>query len=98
MVGTIYPAVRRRWPIFWARYTASRSFLMSFFRAVEAIHLPPAPDPDIFGEPWLVENMSSRVLGLKQKGMDEQKQKAWVERKRPFLFIKTMKLCTSPLA
>ena len=32
---------------------APRSFLMSFFRTVEAIHFPPAPDPDIFGRPFV---------------------------------------------
>ena len=47
----ICPAGGRRWSIFLARYPASRSFLISLSRTVEAIHLPPAPDPDIFGEP-----------------------------------------------
>ena len=39
-------------------------------------HLPtagqivPTPDPDIFGEPLLVEKVNARASGLKQKGMD----------------------------
>ena len=46
-----------------------------------------------------MEKKSARALGLEQEGMDEQKEKkAWVERKRPFLFIEAMKLYTSPLA
>ena len=55
-------------------------------------------DPDISGEPLLVEKMNAQVLGLERKGMDEQKENAWAERKRPFLFIEAMKLCASPLA
>ena len=31
------------------RYPASRSALISLFSKEEAIHLPPALDPDIFG-------------------------------------------------
>ena len=34
-----------------ARYPASRSFLISFSRMVEAIHLPPTRDPDSFVNP-----------------------------------------------
>ena len=64
-----------------------------------AIHLPPAPDPEIFGGPLLVGKMNAWALGLERKGMDEQKEKkAWVKRKRPFLFIEAIKLCASPLA
>lgn len=49
-VGTTCPAGGRRWPIFLARYSASRSFLISFSWTVEAIQMPPAPDSDIFGK------------------------------------------------
>ena len=46
----------------------------------------------------LVEKMNARALGLKRKGMDEEKEKkAWVEMKRPFFFIEAMKLCAFPL-
>ena len=97
-MGTICHAGGRRWLIFLAGYSASRSFLICFSWTVEAIHLPPASDPDIFEEPLLVEKMNARALGLKRKRMDERMEKAWVKRKRPFLFIEAMKLCASPLA
>ena len=61
--------------------------------------MPPALDPDIFGEPLLVGKMNALVLGLGRKERDEQKEKkVWVERKRPFPFIEAMKLYASPLA
>ena len=66
-VGTICPAVRRRWPIFLARYPASQSFLISFSWMVEAIHLPPALDPDIFGIPLWAEKANAWALELEQK-------------------------------
>ena len=81
--GTICPAIGRRWPIFLARYPAARSLLISFSWTEEAIHLPPAPDPDIFGGPFLVGRMNAWALGLRRKERGEQKQnKAWVERRR----------------
>ena len=48
-VGMIYPSVESRWAISWAKYPASRSCVMSFSVTEEAIHLPCAPDPDMFG-------------------------------------------------
>ena len=50
---------------------APQSLLISFSRTVEAIHLPPAPDPDIFGKPFWAEERSVWALGLERKGMDE---------------------------
>ena len=68
---------------------------------VEAIHLPPAPDPDIFGMPLWVEKTNAWVLGLERGGMDEQrKKKAWVKKGNPYPFIKaveTMRLPTCPV-
>ena len=37
----------------------------------EAIHLSPAPDPDIFRKPFWAEKRSAGALGLERKGMDE---------------------------
>ena len=58
--------------------------------------MPPAPDPNIFGEPLLVEKTSPWVLGLERKGMDERKERAWVKRKRPYLFIEAIKTFAPP--
>ena len=46
-VGMICPLAGSRWAISWAKYPASRSFVMSFSVTEEAIHLPCAPDPDM---------------------------------------------------
>ena len=46
-VGTICPLAGSRWAIYFARYLASRSSVMSFSLTEEAIHLPCAPDPDM---------------------------------------------------
>ena len=48
-VGTICPLAGSRWAISWAKYPASRSFVMSFSVTEEAIHLPCAPNPDMVG-------------------------------------------------
>ena len=76
-MGIICPAVGRRWLILLARYPP-RSFVISFYRTIKAIHLPHAPDPDIFGKPFWADKRSAWALGLKQKGMDEQRR-AWVK-------------------
>ena len=47
--GIICPVAGIRWAISWAKYPASRSFVMSFSLMEEAIHLPCAPDPDMAG-------------------------------------------------
>ena len=76
-----------------ARYPASRSFLISFSQTVEAIHLPPAPDPDIFGRPLWAEKTSAWSLELKRGGMDEQrKKKAWENKGSPYLLIKAVNI------
>ena len=92
--------VGRLWLIFLARYPASRSFLISFSRTVEAIHLPPAPDPDIFGRPLWSERMNAWALGLEQRGMVKRKEKAWVKKGSPYLLIKAagiLRLPTCPV-
>ena len=68
---------------------------------VEAIHLPPSPDADIFGGPWWAKKANAWALELERERMDEQrKKKVWVKKRRnPYLFIKaveTMRLPTCP--
>ena len=74
--------------IFLAKYPASQSLLTSFSGTAEAIHLPPAPDPDIFGRPLWPERTNAWALGLERRGMDKQKEEARVKRKGPDLFIR----------
>ena len=57
---------------FLARYPASRSFLICFSWTVEAIHLPPAPDLDIFGGPLWAEKANAS-LELGRERMDERR-------------------------
>ena len=100
-VRTICPAVGRRWLIFLARYPASRSFLISFSRTVEAIHLPPAPDAEIFGRPLWAEKTNAWALELEREGMDKQRErKAWVKKGSSYLLMKAagiLRLPTCPV-
>ena len=57
-----------------AGYLASRSFLISFSRTVEAIHSPPAPDLDIFRRPLWAEKTNARALELERRGMDQEEE------------------------
>ena len=54
-----------------ARYPASWISLMSFFLTEEAIHLPPAPDPDMIGVLFWVEKARSWALELKNGWAEE---------------------------
>ena len=67
---------------------------------VEAIHLPPAPDPDIFGGPLWAEKMNTWALELELERMDEQrKKKVWVKKGSHYLLIKAggiLRLPTCP--
>ena len=44
----------------------------------------------------MVEKTSAWALGLEQRGMDERKEKAWVKKKRPYLFIEAIKTLRLP--
>ena len=72
--GTICPPGGRRCPIFLARYPASRSFLICFSWMLEAIHLTPAPDPDIFRRPLWAEKTNAQALELQRRGMDREEE------------------------
>ena len=60
------------------KYPASQSFLMSSFLTEEAIHLPPAPYPDMIRVRFRAENVRAWALELKNgweeegEGMDER--------------------------
>ena len=54
-----------------AKYPASRSFLMSFSLTEEAIHLPPALDPDMIGVLFWVERARAWALELENGWAEE---------------------------
>ena len=63
-VGTIYPLAESRWAISFAKYPASRNFVMSFSLTEEAIHLPCAPDLEMAGVLCWAEKMRTWALEL----------------------------------
>ena len=78
-----------------ARYPASQSFLISFSQTVEAIHLPPAPDPDIFGRPLWAEKTNARALELERRGMDREEESVGAKG-NPYPLIKAMNIKRLP--
>ena len=73
----------------WQNTLPPRSFLISFSQTVEAIHLPPAPDSDIFGGPLWAKKVNAWALELERERMEEQREKkAWVKKGSPYLLIK----------
>ena len=78
-----------------ARYPAPRSFLISFSWTVQAIHLPPAPDPDIFGKSFWAEKRSAWALGLEWKG-NGRVEKGVGEREGSYPLIKAAKVLRLP--
>ena len=74
-----------------ARYLASWSFLMSSFLTEEAIHLPPAPDLDIFGVLLRAENAKAWVLEL-EIGKAETERGHERGRGNPYPLIKAMNI------
>ena len=73
-VGTICPLAGRRWAIYFTRYPASRSLVMSFSLTEEAIHLPCPPDPDMAEFFLEVKKMGTRALEL-ENGKTERKRR-----------------------
>ena len=53
------------------KYPTSQSFLMSSFLTEEAIHLPPAPDPDMIGVLFWEEEMGAWALELEGARVDK---------------------------
>ena len=75
-VRMIFPLAGSWWAIYFARYPASRSLVMSFSLTEEAMHLPCPPDPamvECFLEAermrtWALELENGRVEKYRRRG------------------------------
>ena len=73
-VGMIFPLAGSQWVIYFARYPASRSLVMSFSLTEEAIHLPCPPDPDMVECLLEVEETRTWVLDLENGRVEEERR------------------------
>jgi hypothetical protein len=60
--------------------------------------LPPAPDPDIFGRTFDGGEDERSGVRAQAKENGRAEGEGVGKKERPFLLMKTMKLCASPLA